>query len=333
MGNIDDRARAVINMDASEDLGLACPQYLLARVCGILHGDCDVDTSELVQIIKHIGSTSVNLTEDANSLVEDAMTADGPTHGDTTRKDMGKLLKMFLRDRPEIQRMNRKIKEFVYSLHVQALTAQSGPGMRSPGECMTLSQQEELLLRALRCGGVGDSQADDSESALHVLDSVSSTIASTYITKSPNEIQGVKAKKRVKKARQKIHKHCFTMTWVVMEDVIDMVKAEGVKSQAEVERRAQRIWKEECFPLDIYHTAEGQEGTQAEFMCNWLRSGQSWAECKTRLATLSLSAVPKREVSPSFRVHAMKRLRENAAKTYKQQTPVANTTDATRGAR
>ena len=101
-----------------------------------------------------------------------------------------------------------------------------------------------------------------------------------------------------------------------MDDVIDQVKAEGVTNQLEVERRAQRIWDEVCFPLDIYRTDQGSEGTQAEFMCEWLQCGYSWESCITHLETLSLTIGPKRALSPTFRAEAMKRLRENAAKTY-----------------
>ena len=139
-------------------------------------------------------------------------------------------------------------------------------------------------------------------------------------------------KRQLKTARQMVDRQFFTWKWVVYADVFAQVKAEGVQNQADLERRTQWIWKDQCFPLDIYHTPEGEEGTQAEFLCNWLQSGQSWAKSKARFATLSLSAVPKREVSPSFKNHAMERLRENAARTYKPQTYKPRT-DATRGAR
>ena len=89
-----------------------------------------------------------------------------------------------------------------------------------------------------------------------------------------DETLGDKAKKRLNKARQMVDKNGFTMTWVVKDDVIDMVEAESVTTlrhlpsdvaKAEVERRAQRIWDNPvhkvCFPLDIYRTAQGKEGT------------------------------------------------------------------------
>ena len=106
------------------------------------------------------------------------------------------------------------------------------------------------------------------------------------------------------------------MTWVVKDDVIGRVKAEGLTSDNEVERRAQQIWEQLCFPLDIYCTAQGEEGTQAEFMLAWLCSGYSWAESKKHLTTLSRSNASKRSLPESFRAEAMKRLRENLAKTY-----------------
>ena len=129
-----------------------------------------------------------------------------------------------------------------------------------------------------------------------------------------------------------VDKNGFTMTWVVKDDVIDMVEAESVTTlrhlpsdvaKAEVERRAQRIWDNPvhkvCFPLDIYRTAQGKEGTQAEFMCEWLKSGYSWEESKTHLKALSLSKGAKRALPETFREDAMKRLRDDAAKTYAPQ--------------
>ena len=192
---------------------------------------------------------------------------------------------------------------------------------RDPGECITLSpaELEDLLQRAVGCGGVGVHQEDDSESAMQVIDCVSSQIASIDVARGLNEIYGEKAKKRLKKARQMIDKHLFTMTFVVKDDVIDMVKVEGVTARAEVERRAQRIWEEVCFTLQIYRTTQGEEGTLAEFMCDWLRSGYSWEASITHLETLSLTTAPKRALSPTFRADAMKRLRENAARTYDPQ--------------
>ena len=74
-----------------------------------------------------------------------------------------------------------------------------------------------------------------------------------------NEIYRQKAKQRLKKARQMIDKQFFTMTFVVKDDVIDMVKVEGVTDGVEVERRAQQIWEEDCFTLEIYRTAHGKE--------------------------------------------------------------------------
>ena len=73
-------------------------------------------------------------------------------------------------------------------------------------------------------------------------------------------------------------------------------------------------------------------------MCDWLRSGYSWADSKTHLKTLSLSTAPERAISMTSRADAMKRLRENAAKTYAPRgarlgggwgwiLAVANTTD------
>ena len=108
----------------------------------------------------------------------------------------------------------------------------------------------------------------------------------------------------------------LTIKEVLYVDVIEQVKAEGVTNQVEVERRAQRIWHEVCFPLDIYRTDQGSERTQAEFMCEWLQCGYSWETCIAHLETLSLTTSPKRALSLTYIKKTMKRLRENASKTY-----------------
>ena len=115
-----------------------------------------------------------------------------------------------------------------------------------------------------------------------------------------------------------IDQHVFTMTFVVKDDVIDMVRVAGVTDPAEVERRAQRIWEEVCFTLEIYRTAQGEEGTLAEFMCDWLRSGYSWAASIAHLKTLSITT-QKRALSPTFKAAARKRLREKVVSTYDPQ--------------
>ena len=307
-----------MDMDASEAPRLACPHALLVRVRAILKGDCDVDTSELVQVLRRIGSASPNLTDDANSLAEAVMRAEAPAHGDTTRKDLVTLLKMLLHGRSVFARKHRKIKAFVYSLHVDALKALSGLTRRGPGDCITLSlgEQEDLLRRALESGGIGDDENDDSESAKQALDSVTSRIASTHVARGPNEIIGDKARKRLKNARQMIDKERFTLTYVVNDDVIDLVKAKGVTGQADAYRAAQKIWKEVCFPLEIYRTAQGKEGTQAELMRDWLKSGQTWEASLLHLKKLFPTTAQKRQLPWTVREDAMKRLRDNVAKTY-----------------
>ena len=123
------------------------------------------------------------------------------------------------------------------------------------------------------------------------------------------------AKLRLRKARQMIDKDYFTWKFVILDDVIDMVKAVGVTDLEEATRRAHRIWADCCFSLEIYRTTQGVEGTRAEFMCDWLRSGYSWEASITHLETLSLTNSPKRALSPTFKADAMKRLRENGART------------------
>ena len=248
------------------------------------------------------------------------MTATAPAHGDTTRKDLVAFLMKHLQGRSDIAKMHRKVKTFVYSLQVDALKELSGATCmwtREPGECITVSPDvlEDLMQRALACGGVGVYQEDGSESAMQVNDGVSSQVASIGLTKGLNEIYGEKAKKRLKKARQMIDKHLFTMTFVVMDDVIDMVKAVGVADLEEATRRAHRIWTDRCFSLEICRTTQGVEGTRAEFMCDWLRSGYSWEASITHLDSLSRTN-STRPLSPTFKADAMKWLREKSATTY-----------------
>ena len=116
-----------------------------------------------------------------------------------------------------------------------------------------------------------------------------------------------------------IDPYFFTMKEVVMDDVIDQVKAEGATNQRQAERRAQQIWEDVCFPLDIYRTDQGSEGTQAEFMCDWLEGGYSWHSCIAHLKTLSLITGQKRAFSSTFKEDAMNRLIENVARTYAPQ--------------
>ena len=247
------------------------------------------------------------------------MSATALTHGDTTRKHLVDWLMRRLKDRSDIAKIHRKIKTFVYSLQVETLKELSGASMwtRDPGPCGR-AELDELMQRAVGYGVIGVSQDDGSENTMQVNDGVSSQVASIGLSKGLNEICGEKAKKRLKKARQMIDKHFFTVTFVVKDDVIDMVKVEGVTDGVEVERRAQQIWEEDCFTLEIYRTAQGEEGTLAEFMCHWLQSGYSWEASSAHLETLSRTT-RKRALSPSFRENAMKRLRANVARTYDPQ--------------
>ena len=244
------------------------------------------------------------------------MSATALTHGDTTRKHLVDWLMRRLKDRSDIAKIHRKIKTFVYSLQVETLKELSGASMwtRDPGPCGR-AELDELMQRAVGYGVIGGSQDDGSENTMQVNDGVSSQVASIGLSKGLNEICGEKAKKRLKKARQMINKKLKTMSFVVKDDVIDMVKFEGVTDQAEVERTAQRIWQEDCFTLEIYCTDDGTEGTLAEFMRDWLKSGYSWGASSDHLKTLSRTT-RKRALSPKFREAAMKRLRDNAARNY-----------------
>ena len=108
--------------------------------------------------------------------------------------------------------------------------------------------------------------------------------------------------------------------WVVMDDVIDEVKAGGVTDERQAKKRAQQIWNNVCFRPIIYRTVQGVEATQAEFICQWLHEGIPWGACITYLKSLSRVKGAKRELSPTFRKAAMKRLKDNVAETYRPRT-------------
>ena len=240
---------------------------------------------------------------------------------DTKRKELVAMLMYALGGRPDFVKKHRKVKTYVFSLHVDALNELTGVTRRSPRECFTLNAGglEDLLDRALGFSGVGVYQVDGSDSSIwEELDRVWSEIANIDVTKGLYEIYGEKAKKRLKKARQMIDTNSYTMTFVVKDDVIDMVKALGVTDNAAAERRAHRIWGEVCFTLEIYHTDQGEEGTFAEFMCAWLRSGYTWESSIAHLWTL-FPTNRKRALSQTFRADAMKRLRTKVAQSYDPQ--------------
>ena len=131
------------------------------------------------------------------------------------------------------------------------------------------------------------------------------------------------------KVRQRIDMESLTPKWVVNDDLIAEVKAGGVTDHLEAARIAQRIWKHECFLPQIYRTAEGDEATQAEFICQWLREGISWGACITYLKSLRLVKDSKRECPSTFREASMKRLKDNISQTYwPRSNDVAETGDA-----
>ena len=134
-----------------------------------------------------------------------------------------------------------------------------------------------------------------------------------------HQMNAKKAEKRLKNARQMIDKDSATMTWVVMDDVIDQVKAGGVTDEREAERCAQQLWKDVCFLPDIYRTDQEVEATQAEFICEWLHRGYSWEVCITHVKSLHFNTGAKRELSPRVKEAAMKRLMINAAVPYVPQ--------------
>ena len=328
-GDAAEQHRAAITSN-DEAPYVRCPHALLIRVREILNDDCDVSTSELVQVLKRIARDTPRLAWDAKRLVDAVIRVDAPFQRDTTRKDLVAILMMVLRNRLEGPKKRKRIKTFVYRLHVEAL--QNLRRTRHlPGEIRTLSlvDQEVLLRRALRGGGVGDNEESETTSAMEGIDRVSSKIANTKVVEGNSQIWARKARKRMNKVRQRVCIQSFTPMWVVHDEVIDEVILGGVTDVGEAEVIAQRIWKEECFLPDIYRTEEGDQATRAEFICQWLRAGISWDDCITYLKSLRLVKGTKRECPWAFREASMKRLKYNISKTYRpEDSNVAETGDA-----
>ena len=106
---------------------------------------------------------------------------------------------------------------------------------------------------------------------------------------------------------------------------------EGYTDDDEVNKRVQHVWGDCCFDLDILRSRGGERKTQAEFMRDWLWSGCSWKASKARLDTLYTCQIDrgeKRDVSPSFKERAMKRLRDTIE--MEQRTRGTLTTEETR---
>ena len=315
-GDAAEQHRAAITSN-DEAPYVRCPHALLIRVREILNDDCDVSTSELVQVLKRIARDTPRLACDAKRLVDAVIRVDAPFQRDTTRKDLVAILMMVLRNRLEGPKKRKRIKTFVYRLHVEAL--QNLRRTRHlPGEIRTLSlvDQEVLLRRALRGGGVGDNEESETTSAMEGIDRVSSKIANTKVVEGNSQIWARKARKRMNKVRQRVCIQSFTPMWVVHDQVIDEVILGGVTDVGEAEVIAQRIWKEVCFLPDIYRTEEGDQATRAEFICQWLRAGISWDDCITYLKSLRLVKDSKRECPWTFREASMKRLKHNISQTY-----------------
>ena len=291
----------------------ACPHELLRRVHYIFMGNFDVDTNELVQVLRGIGTVAPELRDVTNSMVEDVMRAEAPIHGDTTRKDLVAILMMIVRNRTEMTQLHRKVKAFVYGLHVKVLKDLSDVIRRRPGEAITLSlaEQEDLLRRALAGQNPEVLDENDCESAKQLIDRLLLRIDETNVARGRNQQVADAARKKLRSARQMIDMQHTTIVFVVHDDVVDMVTSRGVTDRAQARKMAQKIWTETCFTLEIMRTPQGDEGTRAEFMQRWLRSGHAWDVSFEYLKTLFPSR-RKRSLSPRFRENVIKRSRENA---------------------
>ena len=122
--------------------------------------------------------------------------------------------------------------------------------------------------------------------------------------------------------KQMVDKELHSISWVIQEDVIEMVKAQGITDVDEVDRRVQDVWDDCCFDLVILRSRGGERKTKAEFMRDWLRSGCTWQQSKARLNMLirvKIDQGEKRPIPPTFRDGAMKRLRDTVIKELREK--------------
>ena len=321
-GALASQAPVVTPLEASLVPRLPCSHELIWRVRDILRGDFEIDSSELVQVLRAIARASPHLRRDANSLVEAFMLEAAPSHVDTSRKDLVAILRFLLRGRLNAPNYHRKIKTFVYSLRLDMLKSFGDK------DYLSLCDQEDLVRKALLSGSKGVVFSDDYDidGAKRVIDSLFSHIAGVSVARGRSQLCREKAMKRVRKARQKVHmssgKHIAL--FITHDEVLDMVmKDYSVTDKATAEKKAQRIWHKECFTLDIYRAADGTQHTRAEFLCEWLNLGYKLDESIAHLKTLT-PTTSKRSLSPSYRNDAMKRARQNLEITYRPQVSAAS---------
>ena len=195
-GAVASQAPVVTPLVASLVPRLPCSHELIWRVQEILRGDFEVDSSELVQVLRAIARASPHLARDANSLAEAFMLEAAPSHVDTSRKDLIAILKFLLRGRLNVPNYHRKIKTFVYSLRLDMLKSFGDK------DYLSLCDQEDLVRKALLSGSKGVVFSDDydTEGAKLVIDSLFSHIAGVSVARGRGQLCREKAMKRVKKA-------------------------------------------------------------------------------------------------------------------------------------
>ena len=290
---------------------------LIDRVQTMLGGDCGVNSSELVQTLRQIGNKWPYLATAAKTLAEAVMKENAPTHNGTPQKDVMYLLRILLNGRTACNKQHRRLKAYLHDQKMKFVTQGNGGGR---GIGFNLLDHEVLLQQVLASGSSGDNQEDGSESGGEVLNNVASRIANTDVRKSKNEVQKQKIKKRLLLTRQMLDPKNGSWKFVIQEDFRNKFKAEG-KDEKETHRRAQNIWSEFCFPLDIYRTRDGLTGTQAELMSEYLIAGDPWDTAKAKVQKLSVvldeeGKPSKRKIDETFKEDAIKRLRNTVATDY-----------------
>ena len=152
---------------------------------------------------------------------------------------------------------------------------------------------------------------NDTESAQLLVDELLLRIEDTSVVRGTNQKYADPARKKLRAARQMIELHGPSISFVIHDDVIDIVKSRGVTDQAQAEKMAQNMWKDNCFTLAILRSPEGEERTRAEFIHNFLLSGYGWKESFDYSKRFIVSS-EKRDLPQSFRGRVINLSRENA---------------------
>ena len=121
-----------------------------------------------------------------------------------------------------------------------------------------------------------------------------------------------RAKKRLKKTRQRLDWRTGEVDFVVRDDVA-----------------SQTMWEDSCFSLDLY-SVDGVEMTKAEALQKWLRAGHPRERCLNYVNALN-PVVPSRnqDIPDEWRSSTLKRLRQELNLEDDKHSKKSKVTDST----